>query len=71
MASGLLYGHQSLLSSMLVLLPTFTLGSKQLLPDKKVNFYHWTLNQGSLSLSLSEGDHSVLTLVMFERVVTV
>ena len=31
-------GHQILLQSMLVLLPTFTLGSKYLLPAKKVNF---------------------------------
>ena len=38
MASGLLYDHQILLPSMLVLLLTFTLGSKYLLPAKKVNF---------------------------------
>ena len=41
MANGLLYDHQILLS-MLVLLPTFTLGSKYLLPAKKVKFL--TLN---------------------------
>ena len=35
MESGLVYGHQILLPSMSVLLPTFTLGSKYLLPDKK------------------------------------
>ena len=36
MASGLLYGHQILQSSMLVLLPNFTLGSIYLLSDKKL-----------------------------------
>ena len=40
MANGLLYGHHILLLSMLVLLPTFTLGSKYLLPVKKVNFFN-------------------------------
>ena len=35
MASGLLYGHQILLPRMLVLPPTFTLGSNQL---QKVQF---------------------------------
>ena len=38
--SGLLYGHQILLPSMLVLLATFTLGCKYLLPSVKVNFWH-------------------------------
>ena len=37
MASGLLYSHRCLLPGMLVLLPTFTLGSKYLLPAKKFN----------------------------------
>ena len=37
-ASGLLDDHQILLPNMLVLLPTFTLGSKYLLPAKTVNF---------------------------------
>ena len=36
MGSGLLYCHQILLPSMIVLLPTFTLGSKYLLPAKKL-----------------------------------
>ena len=36
MASGLLYDHQILLPSMLVLLPTFKLGCKYLLPAKKL-----------------------------------
>ena len=37
-SSGLLDDHQILLPNMLVLLPTFTLGSKYLLPAKTVNF---------------------------------
>ena len=36
MASGLFYSHQFLLPGMLVLLPTFTLGSKYLLLAKKL-----------------------------------
>ena len=51
MASGLLYDHQILLPSMLVLLLTFTLGSKYLLPAKK--FISITVVVKALSAELS------------------
>ena len=63
MASGLLYGHQILLPSMLVLLPTFTPGSNYLLPAKKlisntVLYWNckWSANNFSLQQYMAGGD---------------